>query len=426
MFFFVDLGCTTKDDESIASLLELASTATVMKWHVVVSTSSGGGWRNPYNTALRERIARYLNRMSSQYSLLASTNLTNKEAKTFIDVFKIDINRLEKDIEMANNPRILYTFTYTTTEYENGNDKYGSSMNNFQQYMRKLVRELLSALDDKVYNRSLKNCVEWLEYARHNVPLESHNVATYKKSYLHQENMTTCIEDGNEHKIKMHIPSMYSYLIGELKQKFHQRESDVYNLPIVRGYIFEEAFLQFECLHSLSIKALNVDNKSPCSFRFSSLTPAVAQRTGAVTTSLVENQIYHLRAKHPAIDGVCVAEEDQSEKYLLLLQVSLNTYKQHLSKGNDIKKSVESLEEQFGRMSIAGYYQKLGGDIGDDKVIYVYVSPKETKSDPNDITFMSELKNPGTKGAASSQPAYWYGFTDSKMEITIKQIEDTM
>ena len=45
----------------------------------------------------------------------------------------------------------------------------------------------------------------------------------------------------------------------------------------------------------------------------------------------------HLRAQHPAIDGVCVALGSNSKRYFLLLQVSLSEHKCHTSKGIHIK-----------------------------------------------------------------------------------------
>lgn len=82
--------------------------------------------------------------------------------------------------------------------------------------------------------------------------------------------------------------------------------------------------------------------------------------------------------RHQAIDGVCVASIGEI-KYLLLLQVSLSPYKVHVSKGNDIRKLIPSIEGGTDtQKTIAEYYQHLSGDIPSDQVIYVYVSPEET------------------------------------------------
>ena len=198
--------------------------------------------------------------------------------------------------------------------------------------------------------------------------------------------------------------------------------------------MFEEKFLQSEHLrNSLSTKALNVNNKSPSSFKFSSLIPPRYQQTNAIKTNLVCQVIYHLRQRHPAIDAVCVAEEDNCrQKYLLLIQVSISPYKEHHSKGIDIRKTVDLPEKKHSCLlltasstsaspSVAKYYQCLGENIDDDKVIYVYISPKETEP-PDDITFLPELRGHGTRGS-TDPPAYWYGFIDSSMKNILEMIE---
>ena len=92
------------------------------------------------------------------------------------------------------------------------------------------------------------------------------------------------------------------------------------------------------------------------------MTTAAVQETGPIE-SMIENEIHHLRPKHPAIDGVCVTTESTSNRrYLLLLQVSLTEYRRHESKGIDIRKCIEPAFE--GKISkgvsttIAQYYKK--------------------------------------------------------------------
>ena len=60
----------------------------------------------------------------------------------------------------------------------------------------------------------------------------------------------------------------------------------------------------------------------------------------------------------------------------------------------------EMLPLQSASYSVAQYYQYLGGNIDDDKVIYVYVSQKETEP-PNDMTFLSEQRDHGTRSTDS-------------------------
>ena len=447
--FFVDLGCTTKDVNSVRTLLDLAWMATRRNWYVVVSLSSGGGWMIQRESIVSADIFRSLTQMTSDYEILQSSNFTDEEAKVFIDKLKVDIRRLEKDIETANNPRILriFAFTKTSMTLSTGIEKYDGCHTRYEQIMTELVRQLLLTMDKREFDRTLKDCLKWLEYARYNVPVDNSQKELYKSSYLHHENLTYCIEEKNRKQftIKMYIPSMYAYLLYELKRMYWNKQSNVHNIPVVREYLFEEAFFQSEHLRTLplSIKALNVNTSSPRTFTFSSLTPASAQQRSPITTNLEPGYLYHLRPGHLVIDSVCVASSTESEQYLLLLQVSLSSYLEHLSKAIAIRQSihqpermyVEEIEKQRASLasasalasasfSIAKYYQYLGGNVDDDKVIYVYVSPKETEA-PNDITFSPELRDHGTRGSTGS-PAYWYGFIDSSMKDTLKMIEDSL
>lgn len=423
--FFVDLGGTTKQDpKHIEFLLRLAEIAFVTGWNVVVSTCSGQDWKNVCDTAMADRITKSLHLLESNFETAQSKSFTDEEAEKFIWELKIDKEKLEKEIETGNNPRVLQQFINT----QGSSEKYEMGMKSFNKMMRKMVNELLLAFKSKVYERSLSKCLQWLQYARHNVAIKGHNLQSYKESYLHQEKLTTYTEcEGNSYKIKLHIPSVYPYLVDELKEQYTKRVSGVYELPIAQEFVFEAYFLQYKDLHSLSISAINVDNLTPRLFSFSSLTPAISQQRHAVTC-LEEDHLFHLRTNHLAIDGVCVARGHDNEKYLLLLQVSLSTYKAHVSKGIAIQKCVGLLEETVhGSVSIAQYYQKVGGgDIPDDKVIYAYVSPEETISNPSDQTFLDELQVHGTRSGDSSPPKYWYGFIHSSMASVIKTIKDTI
>ena len=117
------------------------------------------------------------------------------------------------------------------------------------------------------------------------------------------------------------------------------------------------------------------------------------------------NQLYHLHIGHPAIDGVCFAtEKDSNELYLLLIQVSLRSYRYHASKGNDIKTQASWATS---KVSIVEYYANLS-IVGEDHVIYLYVSPYEVE-DPQRSTFSLEVDQAVLKSGCRSKP-YWYGF----------------
>ena len=150
---------------------------------------------------------------------------------------------------------------------------------------------------------------------------------------------------------------------------------------------------------SLSVKTLS----------FSLLISASVQETEPIVDDLRDNEIRHLRQQHPAIDGVCVALNDNDDgRYLLLLQVSISEYRKHESKGIDIRKQVDpKFEGRFHNGTIAEYDKHLAKVSEDTKVIYVYVSPKELEP-PSEHTFCQELRSHDTR-SSSSTPQYLYG-----------------
>ena len=217
------------------------------------------------------------------------------------------------------------------------------------------------------------------------------------------------VDDEGSPRIELLFPPMYSQLVEWLNGDLMNRKEEVLALPIVQGYVFEERFLQCSDLHRLTISAVMQETGAPQSFTFSSLVPASMQQTGTLRHLLADNEIYHLRPKHPAIDGVCVAVDSKNDRYLLLLQVSLRKYRLHESKGKDIRNRVDKIfEGKVQDGTIAEYYKHLAKVEQDENVIFVYVSPNEDKA-PTYNTFAQDLKKPDTE-TSSHFPQYFYGF----------------
>ena len=96
-------------------------------WCVVVSLSSGGGWKIPSDSAVTKKIFEKLSAMTSDYIILPSRNFTDNEAKVFIEHFEIDIKTLEKSMDVANNPHILRIFAHTLDKsHSEAKQKYTS------------------------------------------------------------------------------------------------------------------------------------------------------------------------------------------------------------------------------------------------------------------------------------------------------------
>ena len=428
--FFVDLSGTTKNEYLVNDLVELATLAVSDNWEVIVSTSCGGGWTLHGLSPTHDNIAKVLNSMKLHYQFVESKDFSDEEAKIFIQTFEVGVDKLKNDgIEIGNNPRLMSLFTKTSSSDRRYDmTKYEQRRLMYSDYLRKFAKDLIDLLERREFDTHLRDCLLMLEHARHSVPLPEDLKLDYADSYVAREHLIY-VANKDTFEIRMHIPALYDYLIVDLKKRYSKPDSDIHSNPIVQGYMFETAFLSSKLLreHPLTIQAVNSDQPaSPRTFQFPSLNPCGSQLLGALTTNLEENCVYHLRNRHPAIDGVCVTCID-AKKYLLLLQVSLSPYKDHVSKGNDIiKQCIPSKEGGMGtRKTIAEYYQHLGGDIPNDQVIYVYVSPEETRS-PNDVIFNHELTVSDTRSGCGSQQKFWYGFLDSAMERLMKQIMDSI
>lgn len=385
-------------------------------WYVVIAHSSGGGWKIDRSTAEFAITRNNLETLDRKVEHLESTVFNDMEANKFVDKCDVDVKRLEDEhMEVANNPYLLDLFRDTVS-----NDRtFQVSVRSFWYKINELTRTFISMLHDEVYVTTFNGCLTLLECARHNVHLKPSQVEQYNRSYLKQEYLTVLEGDKESPRIKLLFPPMYNEIVQRLKDKFEDQDAKVCALPIVKGYVFESRFLQNRDLSELSISAMNEAGVLPTRFKFSSLISAFEQQSGPIRC-LTDNEICHLRPQHPTIDGVCVALDSNDDKYLLLLQVSISDYRSHDSKGIDIRNEVDKKFE--GKVcnrtkTIAEYYKDLAG-VEDNKVIYVYISPKEVRP-PDLTTFYQELKRHSTKSGSSSKiPQYFYGFcVDSKKVV---------
>jgi hypothetical protein len=414
---FFDLSCIAKAGCLVDRLVQLALEASLSKWEVVVAASSGAGWTTGSQNLTEQKIGDFLSGVGSSFQLIVSQNFTRNEADVFIGEYMIDSKKLDEAcIEANNNPRILRTFAHTcpVSALRNPTAKYLQCLRTYRRNMRNLVADLILVMKRKEFDRNLRESVMWLENARHGVSVPMDQFQQYQESYLACENLTYACTSEDTFEIKLHIPDVYDCVVDELRDKYKKRDTEVYSIPLVRGYIFENEFLSSKKLHEtpLTVLAVNVDTSVPFEFNFPSLIPSNSQLSGPLKTKLEERRVYYLRKRHPAIDAVvCIETTDEdTRKCLLLLQVSISPYKEYTSKGKDIRKTIPTMEK--GEGSIAEYYQKLCGDIADDRVIYVYVSPKET-SPPSHEIFNEELSVRYTKSGRSVPRKFWYGFLKS-------------
>lgn len=165
------------------------------------------------------------------------------------------------------------------------------------------------------------------------------------------------------------------------------------------------------------------------------LHPCQGQLSCPLKTKLKHRQVYHLRQRHPAIDAVAFVDGTNdavdidgvpvTDKCLLLLQLSMSSYQDHESKGNDIRKTIPAMEG--GEGSIAEYCQNLC-EVAVDKVRYVYASPKET-TPPSSTVFNHELNIiQNIRSGMPSQTQFYYGFLkrDSRGDKLMQEIDNSI
>ena len=434
-YFFVDLCYVTSNQPVVLEVVDLAATAQLRGWYVILSYSSGGGWMIEQSSSLTSQIRVNLGKLDERSYQLRTTVFSNEEAKKYIDEFQVDVEKLkEQGIEVANNPFLLSCFHDTKSAADTDDTDVERSRTGEMRYMDRihhLTERFLRTFSDPVHQfSSFNNCLTYLEVARHGATLTNHLLQKYKNSYLALEYLTELEKNADgAYTIKLQFPSMYDVIVNKLKESFKERKIAVLEQPVVKGYIFETSFLQYKDLRSLTISVVGL-NVNSLTLTFPNLTPAVIQESEPIHSELIPNQIYHLRSKHPAIDGVCVTVTDDSlnVRYLLLLQVSLRDYRTHISKGIDIRKKVPASDEgrfcEGDRKTIAEYYKALAKIEDDSRVIYAYVSPSQL-GDPTKEDFSQELKSHDTRTQTLTTPEYLYGFCcceSSFFDLIMKQM----
>ena len=104
-----------------------------------------------------------------------------------------------------------------------------------------LTRRFISTLNDPVYSSAFNDCLVFLECYRHNIGLNSTQEMQYQRSYLHLEYLTMLEHEDDGARIKLFFPPTYNDILTDLKSRFMKRHTEVLELPIVQGYMFETA-----------------------------------------------------------------------------------------------------------------------------------------------------------------------------------------
>ena len=143
------------------------------------------------------------------------------------------------------------------------------------------------------------------------------------------------------------------------------------------------------------------------------------QLSDALNTELTPGKLYHLRPQHPAIDGVGVFEVE-NKKYLVMIQVSLSTYRNHASKALDIFRTVKKLQESTSSTTIVEYYKKLAKVDDNTRVVYIDASPQELYERDVDLVTVFSLPTITTRGGNKPQGLFGLVIKDSTTDTIMK------
>ena len=145
--------------------------------------------------------------------------------------------------------------------------------------------------------------------------------------------------------------------------------------PIVNGFIFEERFFK-EVEKS---KVLHVSTMER-SLKFN-IIQVKNLKQGEMVNEMMSGCLYHLRYRHPVIDGIGVFEtEGTSKRWLVFIQISLSTYANHGTKISDLFRFVKCPELKTPETTIFEYYKGMNPKVKQKRCVYVYASPKEINS----------------------------------------------
>ena len=428
------MGPVTKNaPNDIATLLRLTKNAQQNGWYIILSASSGLGWRTLSDSAVNQRINDHMLKFDSSLEPVALKMFTEDEAKAYMHSHNIDVNKWKSDLlhTTNGNPLLLSFYQYT----KGSADKFGRAHARVNRCLHNLSHDFIESMKSEVFVNTMSKCHQWLVYAVHGTRIPINEEVDYTSSYVALEHLTYLKErDDNTFVIEQSFPMFYEFLAKELVNRFRRGDTEICNTPIVQGLIFESKFLQNSELHDMHIKGLNKDGQK--SFYFPLFPHARCQEDKPVR-QLSIGQLYHLRSGHPAIDGVCIAMEQSGQNYLVLMQVSLSKYREHEAKADAILKNVAGKEKAAAAaahhddtVSIVEYYRKMTKLTEDDEifaedhVLFVYVSPEELgvpqKSTFPDIFFRRETRS----GLHSN--SHFYGFVEAdtpvaRLLITLEQ-----
>lgn len=422
-FLLVDMGdLRVSGDKTILQFLQQIQVAIQKKWYIIVASSSGAGWQYRVSTPAGKQTKERILGLQAYFHVIESNNFSHQEILAYIRTISAAKHGEEESLwdktlceSTHGNPLLLSYYRGAC-----GDENYITrGWQLVYDQLLNITENLIRVMNDDLYGDTLEDCHTWLIYAMQEYPIPQDKKRQYKTSYVALEYLTSIAkEDDKFFFLKLVFPMLYETFVKKCvsfskKPSYHCLASSA----IVQGLMFEQEFLHCDMLHELSVTTVSSGGIKKFTFNVS----IMPDQCETALIQLSASCLHHLRPGHRAIDAVCltsVTEGSTTEKYLLLVQVSLSCYVVHKSKALEIRDVVISPEKEHAsvsNLSIAEFYrdmaEKGGDEVEEDHVVYIYASPEELKQ-PSEMDFVSELQERVLRSRKVAAPKYRYGFVD--------------
>ena len=422
-FLLVDMGdLRGAEDKRILQLLQQIQIAVLKEWYVIVASTSGAGWQYRGSTSERKQSKERILRLRTYFHVIKSNNFSLEETIAYIRTISAAKHGEEQSLwnktlcETTNGNPLLLSYYYMACGIK---ERISESRQLVYIQLQNITENLIQVMNDKLYDDTLENCHTWLIHAMQEYPIPQNKMDDYTTSYVALEYLTVIAEkDDKFFFLKLVFPMLYETFVKKCVSCFKKPSYEyLASSAIVQGLMFEQEFLHCDMLRELSVTTI-------CKSGLKKFTFNVSTMPNQCETALIQlsaSCLHHLRPGHRAIDAVCLTSDTEgstTEKYLLLVQVSLSSYVVHKSKALEIRDVVINPEKEHASktdLSIAEFYRdmaKKGGDeVKPDHVVFIYASPVELKQ-PSDMDFVSELQERELRSRKVAAPEYRYGFVD--------------
>ena len=247
---------------------------------------------------------------------------------------------------------------------------------------RDYVEEMRMSLESDNFTwiqQSLPQSMEMLHYAANCEMIPQLKLFDYQATWLCAENITYIADSTpDEFELVINFPEIYKVLMNML-WKNRNHSSLKYHNSIIYDYQFEEII----CEKIKRLTFLYSKQRVPGVHSESvEISCNVKMEANQPVTTLSPTILYHLRPCHPVIDAVLYTESTE-KALLLLIQVSISTYKGHKnSKAGDLMHTVTGCEHNksiSNRNWLDYYCDCVPSTCNKDKLecIYLYLSPKQ-------------------------------------------------